>query len=382
MENFFSIYSLIYIPLIFCIFISDLNTQKKVMIFWIIVLTLFRGLRWDCGTDWYWYERSFNEIDITNFWQYVTMEDGNDIKILEVGWGFLLMVCKYLFGTYTSFLLLTNLIQLVLLYHISKMFTARPIVVFVGFISTFAFFPVRQDLANMIFFFGFCSMLAKWKYSYFIYNAIAGLIHNSAWVLMPFYWIWRKVRVNYGWAVALLVGSYILGEYLASVIAPLAISIVATIAPQVAAVASGYLTNDSTAENLSNPIFAFILNLIFCTLFYKFIILKNNLRLFGVENARGISANDVVNPLVNAFLFCIVILQLFLRTAPPLSRLSSYFGLAQIILFAILFDNIRNKQTRTMAIFLYMLYMFYRYYKHLDVYPELHFPYRSIFGVF
>lgn len=382
MENFFSIYSLIYIPLIFCIFISDLNTQKKVMIFWIIVLTLFRGLRWDCGTDWYWYERSFNEIDITNFWQYVTIEDGDDIKILEVGWGFLLMVCKCLFGTYTSFLLLTNLIQLVLLYHISKMFTARPIVVFVGFISTASFFPVRQDMANMIFFFGFCSMLAKWKYSYFIYNAIAGLIHNSAWVLMPFYWIWRKVRVNYGWAVALLVGSYILSEYLASAIAPLAISIVATIAPQVAAVASGYLTNNSTAENLSDPIFAFILNLIFCTLFYKFIILKNNLRLFGVENTRGISANGVVNPLVNAFLFCIVISQLFLRTAPSLSRLSSYFELAQIILFAILFDNIRNKQTRTMAIFLYMLYMFYRYYKHLDVYPEVHFPYRSIFGVF
>lgn len=382
MEHFFSIYSLIYIPLIFSIFISDLKTQKRVIVFWIIVLTLFRGLRWDCGTDWYWYEKSFNDIDITNFWRYITVEEGNDIKILEVGWGFLLMVCKYAFGTYTSFLLLTNFIQLILLYYICNLFTKRPIVVFVGFISTMPFFPVRQDLANMIFFFGFCFMLIKWKYSYFIYNAIAGLIHNSAWVLMPFYWIWKKVRLKYGWAVMLLISSYLLSEYLVPVLAPMAINIVGRVVPQVAAVANGYLINDVSAENLSNPILAFILNVVFCTLFYKFVILKKNLRLFGTQSTRYTSVSDIINPLINAFIFGNVILQLFLRTVPSLSRLGSYVGLAQMILFAILFDNIRNKQVKVMAIFLYMLYMFYRYYKHLDVYPEVHFPYRSILGVF
>lgn len=61
-ENFFSIYSLIYIPLLLSVFVQSLDKQKKVMVFWIIVLTLFRGLRWDLGTDWGWYERSFNEI--------------------------------------------------------------------------------------------------------------------------------------------------------------------------------------------------------------------------------------------------------------------------------------------------------------------------------
>lgn len=67
MDNFFSIYSLIYIPLILCSFISNLKTQKRVIFFWIIVLTLFRGLRWDLGTDWYWYEKSFNELDLATF---------------------------------------------------------------------------------------------------------------------------------------------------------------------------------------------------------------------------------------------------------------------------------------------------------------------------
>lgn len=382
MEHFFSIYSLIYIPLILCLFISNLKTQKKVMIFWIIVLTLFRGLRWDCGTDWYWYEQSFNNIDITNFWRYVTLEDGNDIKILEVGWGFLLMVCKYLFGTYTSFLILTNLIQLVLLYFISTMFTARPIIVFIGFIASAGFFPVRQDLATMIYFFGFCWMLAKWKYSYFIYNGIAGLIHNSAWMLLPFYWVWKKVKLNYLWAISLLVISFLFTDYFVPKLVPFMVRIMGLIAPQIAAVADNYFENeDNSWDNLSNPIFAFILNLVFCTLFYKYVIYKKDLKLFGTADSR-ITPHEVVYPLVIFFIFGIMVLQLFLRTIPSLSRLAGYSSLSQVILFAILFDNIRVKEYRLMAIFLYMMYLFYRYYKHFGQFPELFFPYRSIFGVF
>lgn len=83
MDNFFSIYSLIYIPLILCSFISNLKTQKRVIFFWIIVLTLFRGLRWDLGTDWYWYEKSFNELDFSNFYKYITQDDGLVYKNLE-----------------------------------------------------------------------------------------------------------------------------------------------------------------------------------------------------------------------------------------------------------------------------------------------------------
>lgn len=382
MENFFSIYSLIYIPLLFCIFISDLKTQRRVMVFWIIVLTLFRGLRWDCGTDWYWYEKSFNDIDITNFWRYITVEEGNDIKILEVGWGFLLMICKYTFGTYTSFLLLTNFIQLVFLYLISNMFTKRPIVVFIGFILSANFFPVRQDLACMIYFYGFCWMLTKWKYSYFAFNGLAGLVHNSAWVMMPLYWVWRNIKVNYGWAITLLIGSYILAEYFVPVIVPIAVKIVGMIAPQVAAVANNYFKyGEVELKHLSNPIYAFILNLMFCTLFYKYIIKKKNLILFDKSSSSKAYAQKVTSALVNAFIFGVVILQLFLRTVPSLSRVASYVTLAPTILFAIMFDNIRNKQTRIMAITLYMLYLLYRFYRHFDFYPELHFPYRSIFGV-
>ena len=123
MDNFFSIYSLIYIPLILSSFISNLKAQKRAIFFWIIVLTLFRGLRWDLGTDWYWYEKSFNELDFSNFYKYITQDDGMVYKNLEAGWALLMVLCKKLFGTYTSFLLASNFIILSIYYKISTFFS-------------------------------------------------------------------------------------------------------------------------------------------------------------------------------------------------------------------------------------------------------------------
>lgn len=123
MENFFSIYSLVYIPLIFSVFVERKNTQKMVMIFWIIILTLFRGLRWDCGTDWDWYESSFYELDFDNFYKYVTIEreDGN-IKMLEAGWALLMVISKYIYAHYSIFLLVSNAVLMFLIYKISMCF--------------------------------------------------------------------------------------------------------------------------------------------------------------------------------------------------------------------------------------------------------------------
>ncbi|WOF93389.1 EpsG family protein [Segatella copri] len=132
-----------------------MKTQKRVIFFWIIVLTLFRGLRWDLGTDWYWYEKSFNELDFSNFYKYITQDDGLVYKNLEAG-ALLMVLCKKIFGTYTSFLLVSNFIILSIYYKISTFFSNnKPIVCFAGIVTSANFFPVRQDLAVAIFFLGF-----------------------------------------------------------------------------------------------------------------------------------------------------------------------------------------------------------------------------------
>lgn len=185
-DNFFSIYSLIYIPLILCSYISNLKAQKRVIFFWIIVLTLFRGLRWDLGTDWYWYEKSFNELDFSNFYKYITQDDGMVYKNLEAGWALLMVLCKKLFGTYTSFLLVSNFIILSIYYKISTFFSNnKPIVCFASIVTSANFFPVRQDLAVVIFFLGFCFLVIAERKKYIVLNIIAYFCHQSAIVLLP-----------------------------------------------------------------------------------------------------------------------------------------------------------------------------------------------------
>ena len=50
------IYLLIYIPFILSAYLDFVKTDAKVinrmLWFWVIVFTLFRGLRWETGTDW------------------------------------------------------------------------------------------------------------------------------------------------------------------------------------------------------------------------------------------------------------------------------------------------------------------------------------------
>ena len=382
MDYFFSIYSLIYIPLIFSCLIENIKRQKRVMLFWIIILTLFRGLRWECGTDWPWYEQAFNEIDITNFWRYVTIEDGGDTKVLEVGWGFLLMICHYLFGSYTAFLLITNAIRFFFIYKISCFFTQKPIICFIAIVVSENFFPVRQDLANVIFYYGLCWLIANKGKLYLIYNGIAALIHLSSITLLPLYWILKKIKLNFNIYIIILILSYLLADIIIPTLIPMLINLTSKFSPQLAFVLSSYYYSIENSEeiNLSSPIFAFILNIsLFILFYYNLIIRKGYKRL---ANHVSITENkQTVLFTLNAFIISIVINQLFLREIPPLARLSSYFTFAVSILFSMYFQSIREVRIKTIAYFLFILYMLYRYYKHFGFYPELMFPYRSIFGI-
>ncbi|WP_337793033.1 EpsG family protein [Phocaeicola plebeius] len=381
MENFFSIYSLIYIPIIFSCLIENIKQQKQIIIFWIIILTLFRGLRWECGTDWPWYEQSFNEIDITNFWCYVTTEDAGDTKVLEAGWGFLLMICHYLFGTYTAFLLITNAIRFFFIYKISLFFTQRPIICFVSIVVSENFFPVRQDLANVIFYYGLCWLIANKGKLYLIYNGIATLIHSSSIILVPLYWILKKIKFKFSVYIIILILSYLLANILVPTLIPILINLVSKFSAQLAFVLSSYFyaIEDSEELNLSSPILAFILNLSLFTLFYYNLIIKKGYAKL-TNYIPNIKNKEIVLYTINAFILNIIINQIFLREIPALARLASYFSFSVSILFSMYFQSIKTAQIKAIAYFLFITYMLYRYYKHFGFYPELMFPYRSIFG--
>lgn len=378
MDNFFSIYSLIYIPLILCSFISNLKTQKRVIFFWIIVLTLFRGLRWDLGTDWYWYEKSFNELEFSNFYNYITQDDGMVFKHLEAGWALLMVLCKKMFGTYTSFLIVSNFIILCLYYKISTFFSDRAIITFISIVASSNFFPVRQDLAVAIFFCGFCYLALKKTKTFCIYNIFGYLCHQSAIILLPISLLIQKFFLKYRTVLLIFIFAFLLGEYFIPLIIGFILNHVGgSIGTVVAGYYYGYSHNIYLSdENYTNPIFPFLLNIFLYSFFY---VTYKKCNIITKDRAIGVLRNSCIKLMINAFVVYVLIQTVFLRTIESLARLSGYFSIAQHVLIAIVISSTKDKSLRIIYTMIFVVYLFYRYYKNLGYYPELHFPYHTIF---
>ena len=72
------IYLLIYIPFICSAYYDFVKTSDKqkisILWFWVIVFTLFRGLRWDTGTDWDQFLEVYNHAHWDNIFSYYRNE--------------------------------------------------------------------------------------------------------------------------------------------------------------------------------------------------------------------------------------------------------------------------------------------------------------------
>lgn len=375
MENFFSIYSFVYIPLIFSIFIEKKNTQRIAMIFWIIIFTLFRGLRWDCGTDWDWYESSFYELDFDNFYKYITIEgeDGN-IKMLEAGWALLMVISKYIYAHYSIFLLVSNALLMILIYKISTALSLKPIQLFVYILCVSTFFPVRQDFAVLLLLYGFILFDTKQKLSIFIF-VLAGFFHKSAWLIIPLFLLCKLVRFKKNTYLISIILCVLFSQTMVKVLIPLLPFVLYAISPQLGWMADEYLIYEAgRTEGLHWA--NIILNICFIGLFFKYLVYQKTTRLSVKIGNLNIVSKEY--QYMNMFVLGILIQLLFLQIAPSLARMSSYCAFA----VAVLYDNMltscnKNKIYSTLLLY-FVVYMIYLYIRHFDVYPELHFPYKHI----
>lgn len=72
----------------------------------ILVLTLFRGLRWNTGTDWEQFLEVFQYVDEDSALVFIR----NTGEILEPGYTFLNYLVKCIFDHYTAFLLISKVV--------------------------------------------------------------------------------------------------------------------------------------------------------------------------------------------------------------------------------------------------------------------------------
>ena len=103
MEPYLIIYGFLFLSTVFDEFNSPKYANRS-LLFFSIVFILFRGLRWNVGSDWSLYLKTFENLEFSNFLSYKY----NDVAIIEPGYALLSIVIKSIGGNYTTFLLVMN----------------------------------------------------------------------------------------------------------------------------------------------------------------------------------------------------------------------------------------------------------------------------------
>lgn len=378
------IYVIIYVGLLLFA-VSDIcprvGKQDKIFIlcFLVLVLTLFRGLRWQTGTDWDQFYYCFQNANWGNITSYDRYDDGSEY--MESGYMLLNCIIK-LFGDYTLFLLLTNLFLVGSWAVISlKLIPDKPIMTFAFVLVSNIFFPVRLQLAAGIFIWALYALCKQKVLLALLITVVTYFIHKSAIMLLPFVFFLSK---EWGLKSMLVVfGISMLGELLSFFLSSLideASSVVSMVDPDLGNSLLVYsdcglagASEKSPLSVLSSIVFSFLL---LCLFYYarKLLyvsVLKGRNKVFDIRK---------YNVFYNSFVVFTFFYKFF--SSPSLanfSRVSEYFTLGIPVCIVMTYSLLEKKFSNGILFSFFSLYYFYRFWGMLNG-PFVD-VYKSVIGV-
>lgn len=371
------LYLIIYlIPIILCLFDTKKtsNSNKKgIVIFLIITLTLFRGLRWETGTDW----EQYYDVFYDSKWNNIFLLMRATGTPMEFGYVFFNVFVKSIYDSYSLFLIISNLFILISYYSFSFKYSKYPIITFTTILFSTNFFPVRQDLAISILLYAYHFLIEKKTKHFFILIFIATCIHNASFVFGILYFL-RKSHFSYLKTYTILI-SCIVFSTLANKVISFIISYSTFLPPVIAVKLHAYSNLEATDGLSQKGIAATILVFIYVT--------------FSIFYTNYLKKKKEISKLqhVNLFLTSTIILYasqfFFVGNLIYFSRLGTCFSIVNNILLVnalILCCNIINKKLRKRnialipPILIVILFFLFRFSRMITLYPELHFPYHSI----
>ena len=249
------IYLVIYIPFILCAYYDFVKTPKEmknqILWFWVIVFTLFRGLRWKIGTDWdqfYYVYRHAHWENVFSFDRY-----GNGM-LMDYGY----MAVNALFNEarlpYTVFLLVTSFWILWCYRSFSLRFTKYPILTFILLMNVGVPFPVRQTLSLATMLWGFRFAMDKQWIKFVSVSLGAGLLHKGSFigivvVILPY--IVNKWRIKWWWYAVAYASTFFIAELFRDSISD-AISLIAGAEKQLSSYSEQYMQRDDLSVDFGN----------------------------------------------------------------------------------------------------------------------------------
>jgi len=366
------IYIVIYSALLFILLTDRVkgvsaSDKKIVMLATALVFVLFRGLRWETGTDWEQFHDFFYSVSLDSFFN--PKYSGTKV-IMEPGYTLLNFIFYNLVGSYTSLLIFYNAIIFWIYYNCSwKYFPESPVNVFICLLFFTSPFPLRQGLAVAIFFYGIRYILSKNILKFSMTIIIATTIHHSAILMFPCYFFLNK-KISTKLVIILYIVCLILAESpLMNLIMEQVVSIIATIIGIDSNIAYKSYTYLNYQKDIDDSLFAKIFSLlrsvIFISIFCFFRHKKN--------------ISDNYNIFFNCFVLSLCIGILFKYQMQEIIRMQDYFLLGMALLLGYILGILPTNKRNILYVFI-IFYGSYTLYKFFDKWYDLLIPYKSVIG--
>lgn len=314
--------------------------KYELKIFWgtVIIIVLFKGLRWDTGTDFSQYYACFENVTWGNFYYFERYGVGTDL--MEPGYTFLNVFSKTIIDDYTIFLLWTNFAIMwvygntILVYVPKYKFSCLALVL----ISTILF-PVRQTFAVAILLFSVRYIIARDLKKYLICVLIAFSFHRSAIFLIFMYPIFIS-KFNYKRSIAIYIGLIFSSNYMYSAFDYLKNSPLNII---MGGIMDNYdatnLNNISNEIDTNNNLFTYISSIIQLSLYY-----------FGYHKMQQDKKENIdlsfYNIMLNAYFLNLCFWSIsYIPGFGSMNRIPAYFEFGYpfcIIIIMLYFRKIRN----------------------------------------
>jgi hypothetical protein len=233
-------------------------------------------------------------------------------------------------------------------------------------------FPVRQTLATAIILLGYQYIVNRKFIKFSLVVFIATLIHASAIVVVPLYFMYNKIQLKIWGIIIALVSSLILGNYIPQIM--LVISDLFSFLGEMFTYRLQLYSNvlhHTMGEDVRNKSYLHILmNFVFVIFFY--LNRKNNKMNFSNYNSW-----------LNMYVLALVISNLFFVYMRDLDRMREYFILISAPLLGYLIGQLgeKNKYLMCMCYIFFIAFMYTRLLSSLfGIYKDLMVPYKSILG--
>ena len=364
MELYYTIFSLV---LVSCIFeVCKDKTKNKILILWGIFFTLFGGLRWQTGGDWYQYHDHFLTSEWNNIFNYDRY--GNGLETLEPGFVFINALVKFVLGKFYWYnILLCGFIQYTSI-KVSKYYAPeRPIMMYTFLmLMSGHYFPVRASFAITIVWWTYKMIKERNLKAFLLLVFIAFNIHHAALVILPAYWL-GKIRLKPVFVVAVFLALMAVGSYFQDTFTLLSMYVGGDLGEK----ALGYTENQTEGYLVERGYL--IGNAI--ALFLLIAYLK--VRDLKIEDERW------MNTLINCFVLYYGVAFMFREGMGDLTRLASYYFLPNAILFmySLKYLEFYGKIFKLASTMFFVFYMAYQVSKSCSGYyfKEANVPYKTIF---